>query len=265
MTVIVRRPVLVWSVFLVVGVTSKPASAGEYYDVILANRLVCRLRDRAGYPSVYDRGAAVEKCVVEALSVEDVGKPKMWIKTINGRPAIFIGKTFLVQVWPGDAAGTGRSVRSLARQWMAAFQQQFPRAEPVTKIGAAPSAAEQGAASVRTVPTPKKPVEVPEEDKALVSEVESLLASGRSLASEEFEAKRQDLATEAVALIWRASSGGADCAQFDVLEGRANAVQSTLNGFRFVRGLSDQEFSEQRTLIALTIVRRVRTALAASS
>lgn len=244
----------------VIAISAQRAPAGEYYDVILANRIVCRLRDPGGYGSVAARGAAVERCIVEALSVEDVGKPKMSIKTLNGLPAIYIGRTFLVQVRPGDAAGAGRSVSSLARQWMAAFQQQFPRAQPVTKIGSGGAKAPQGK-PVAPQPTPKKPVEVPEEDKELVGEVELALVTVRGLPKEEFEAGAQSSATEVVGLIWRASSGSTDTAEFESLEGRSAAVQSALNGFLFVRGLTDEQFAGQRTLIALTIVKRVRAAL----
>jgi len=247
-----------------ISVLSGSVSAGEYYDVILANQLVCRLRDAGGYGSVSERGSSVEKNVVEALSVENVGSPKMWVKTVNGLPAIYIGGTFLVQVRRGDAAGTGSSAASLARQWLAAFKQQFPRAEPVTKIGRGGGGGASAGGSDPT-PTVRRPVVVPDEDKALVEEVERLLTDSRALTAEDFEAKAEAIATEATVLIWRASSPSqaATCSDSELLGGKAAAVQSAVNGLKFARDVSDESFGGQRTLVALTIVKRVRAALPA--
>jgi hypothetical protein len=242
-----------------------PVFAGEYYDVILANKLVCRLRDAGAYGSVSERGSAVEKNVVEALSVENVGNPRMWTKSVNGLPGIYIGGTFLVQVRPGDATGTGSSVSSLARQWLAAFRQQFPRAEPVTKMGRGGGGAAASTGGSGPAPTRRQPVVVPDEDKPLVEEVERLLVDTRGLPAEDFEANGTAVALETTALIWRTSAGPTTCADFDALQGRDQAVQSTLNGLKYVRDMSDQSFSDQRTLIAVTVVKRVRTALPPAS
>jgi hypothetical protein len=262
MTALVRSTIRAALVCALTGAVVAPALAEDYYDVILANRLVCRLRDPAGYGSVSERGSAVEKSVVEALSVEDVGHPRMSIKTSGGAPAIYIGGTFLTQVRSGDAAGTGASVSSLARQWLAAFEQQFPRAEPVTKIGRGGGGAGSGSGVSPDTPPVKKPVVVPEEDKALVEEVGRLLTDARALSEEDFAAKGEAVAAEATALVWRASTGATStCADFGTLTGKDQAMHSTLNGLKFARDLSDQAFEEQSTLVALTIVKRVRIAL----
>jgi hypothetical protein len=254
--------IALWSL---AGLVGAAAEAGEYYDVILANRLVCRLRDPGGYGSVSERGSAVEKNVTEALSVENVGNPKMSIRTVGGLPAVYIGGTFLVQVRSGDAAGTGSSVASLARQWMGAFKQQFPRAEPVTKIGrgGGGSAASSGGDAG---PRPRQPVVVPAEDRALVEEVERLLVDARALTEEDFAERSPSIATEAAVLIWRTSTPteGSTCSDFDLLAGKPTALQSTLNGLKFAREASEASFGEQRTLVALTVVKRVRAALPVS-
>jgi len=238
-----------------------PAFAGDYYDVTLANRLVCRLRDPGGYGSVSERGSAVEKNVVEALSVEDVGHPRMWTTTEGGYPAIYIGGTFLVQVRPGDAAGTGSSTSGLARQWLAAFKQQFPRAQPVTKMGTDGGGKAAGTGGGGAAPPPKRQVVIPEEDKALVEEVGRLLGDTRVLEAADFEARGKAIAAETTALIWRVSAGATTCDDLLTLPGADNAVQSTLNGLRFAREASDQSFADQKDSIALTVVKRVRAAL----
>ena len=146
--------------FALLVTTLVPAIAGDYYDIILANRLVGRLRDAGPYGSVSARASQVEKNIVEALSVEDVGEPKLWTKLEDGLPSIYIGGTFLVQVRPGDVAGKDISTRTLARQWVAGFEQQFPRAEPVTKMGSSGggnSAAGSGASGPTPPPPPRPP------------------------------------------------------------------------------------------------------------
>ncbi|MBM3471889.1 MAG: hypothetical protein FJX75_01285, partial [Armatimonadetes bacterium] len=184
MTPLTRSTLRAGALFALTVAIVGPVLAGDYYDVILANKLVCRLRDAGGYGSVSERGSAVEKNVVEALSVENVGNPRMWTKSMGGLPAIYIGGTFLVQVRPGDAAGTGSSVSGLARQWLAAFRQQFPRAEPVTKMGRGGGGAAASTGGIGPGPTRRQPVVVPDEDKALVEEIERLLGDGRALPAE---------------------------------------------------------------------------------
>ena len=242
----------------------EPALAGECYDVILANRLVARLRDPGGYGSVSARGSAVEKNVVEALSVEDVGHPRMWTGAVGGLPAVYIGRTFLVQVRRGDAAARDVSTSGLAREWLLAFRQQFPRAQPVTKMGSSGGGRAVSAGGSGPAPAPVAPVVVPPEDKALVEEVERLLTDSRALGEADAQTKCGTIAAEAATSIWRASPDAAADQELSTIPGSANAIQSALNGVRFAREASDQAFAQQKDLIAVTIVKRVRAALQAS-
>jgi hypothetical protein len=238
-----------------------PLAADDYYDVVLANRLVCRLREAGGHGSVSERGSAVEKNVVEALSVENVGSPRMWTKTVGGYPAIYVGGTFLVQVRPGDARGTGLSTSSLARQWLSAFRQQFPRAEPVTKMGKGASGRAAGTGGGGALPTGKREVVVPDEDRDLVAEVGRLLTDSRAMTPEDFDARAAAVADEAATLVWRCTVGGSTCETLDTLPGADQALQSTLNGLKFAREAPSDSFEDQRPLIAYTIVKRVRAAM----
>jgi hypothetical protein len=243
--------------------TVVPAFAGEYYDIILANRLIGRLRDPGESGSVSVRGSQVEKNIVEALSVEEVGDPNLWIDMEDDTPSIYIGKTFLVQILPGDVAGKDMKRKSLAKHWLAGFEQQFPRAEPVTKIGStgANAAAASGGAGRPTAP---KPVTVPEEDKELVARIEAMLAESRAMEAEDFEASEEVLATQAATLIWQ-DSQDADSGCVTQLEGAAKAIRSALNGLRHLRETSDEMFDQQKTLVAVTIVQRVRKSIAPTS
>ncbi len=242
-----------------------PAMAGDYYDLILANKIIGRLRDPGPYGSVSARGSQVEKNIVEALSVEEVGEPKLWTKLEDGLPSIYIGGTFLVQVRPGDVEGKGISTRTLARQWVAGFDQQFPRAEPVTKMGGSSgngSAKSNGGSG--PTPPPKKEIVVPEEDRELVGSVAEMLAGARALEDAEFEAKAEDCATEVATLVWR-TGPEATCDRLSEIEGADKAIYSALNGVKYVRNLSDEGFGTKRTAIAYTVVKRVRSFLAPAS
>ncbi len=244
-----------------------PALAGEYYDIVLANRIIGRLRDPGPYGSISARASQVEKNIVEALSVEEVGRPKMWIKMQGGLPSIYIGATFLVQVRPGDVTGTGTSTKTVAQRWLAGFKQQFPRAEPVTKMGSSGgggSAAGSGGGSSGPKPPPKKEIVVPEEDRELVGSVQAILADTRTLAEEDFATKAEGLAAELATLIWRNGSE-LTCEQLAELDGAHSAVYSALNGIRYGRDLADDDFNAKKTTIAYTVVKRVRSALAAAS
>jgi hypothetical protein len=247
--------------------TALPAVAGEYYDIVLANRIIGRLRDPGPYGSISARGSQVEKNIVEALSVEEVGTPKMWTKMEDGLPSIYIGGTFLVQVQPGDVTSRGASTKTVARQWLAGFEQQFPRAEPVTKMGSSDgggSAASSGSGSSGPKPPPKTEIVVPDEDRELVGSVQTMIADTRTLEGEDFEAKAPGLATELATLIWR-THPDPTCEQLSELDGADKAVYSALNGIRYGRDLEEEDFHAKKTTIAYTVVKRVRAALATAS
>lgn len=241
-----------------------PAAASEYYDIVLANRIIGRLRDPGPYGSISARASQVEKNIVEALSVEEVGKPKMWIKMESGLPSIYIGGTFLVQVRPGDVTTSGASTKTVARQWLAGFEQQFPRAEPVTKMGSSGATPAAGSGSSGPTPPPRKEIVVPEEDRELVGSVQAMIADSRTLEGDDFEARAPGLATELATLIWR-TGPDATCDQLSELDGGHKAVYSALNAIRYGRDLAEEDFAARKTAIAYTVVQRVRAALAAAS
>jgi len=243
---------------LMAGVVA-PAFAGDYYDIVLANRIIGRLRDPGKSGSLSIRASQVEKNITEALSVEEVGSPKMWIDVENSIPSIYVGKTFLCQVLSGDLAGKSVSKTTLAKQWLAGFKQQFPRAEPVIHQSSTQGGSSDGS-TAKPAEAPKA-VEVPEEDKELVGTLEELLTEVRGLEGEEFAGKSADLALEAANLVWHNDGGDAEACVGDQ-EGSEKAIQSALNGLRFIRDISDDAYAVQKTLVAVTIVKRIRAALA---
>jgi len=235
------------------------ASVDDYYDIVLANKLVGRLRDPGAFGSLNRRACRVEQNVTEAISVEDVGHPRMWTTSENGRPSIYIGRTFLVQILPLDARGAGTSASALARAWLAGFQQQFPRAEPCTKMGRAGGAAASTGGG-RNAPARRAPACVPEADKELVGDVEALLTEARGAPAEGADAKLAELATQIGELVWSKSRNNSE-GEFGSAEGAGQAIASALHAVEYVRRISADTFASEKTLVAVTTVKRVRTAV----
>jgi len=240
--------------------TIVPAQAEAYYDIILANRLIGRLRDPGKSGSVDGRGSRLEQNITEALSVEDAGHPKMWAKTEKGIPSIYIGKTFLLQVLPGDAKGAGRSASVLAREWLTGFLQQFPRAQPVTKMGAAVRSPGTSRTSASSEPSKPTPVVVTEADKALVDQMVSTLSDARAMEAAGFEGRGAELATQLAELVWTHTEGLSTGALGETA-GADKALRSVLNGLRYSRDLSPEAFARDGTRVAVTVVSRVRAAV----
>ncbi|MBC7289085.1 MAG: hypothetical protein H5T86_13810, partial [Armatimonadetes bacterium] len=110
---------------------SAAALAAE--PVILAGEIVCRLADPGEYGSVSHRVAAVDKRICDAISYEDVGNPQMKVAKRNGRWAVYIGRTYLVSVYPLDAKHYNLPEQQVAQMWASRFKKLFPLSQPVTK------------------------------------------------------------------------------------------------------------------------------------
>ncbi len=236
------------------------ASADNYYDLVLANKLVGRLRDPGAFGSLDQRACRVEQNVTEAISVEDVGHPHMWMTSENGRPSIYIGKTFLVQVLPLDAKGAGTSASGLAQAWLAGFQQQFPRAEPCTKMGHGACGAAASTGGGCSAPEKRAPVCVPAADKELVGDLAALLTEARGAPAEGVDAKLAELSTQIGELVWSKSTNKSE-GDLQSAEGARQAVASALHALEYVRKIPADTFTSEKTLVALTTVKRVRTAV----
>ncbi|HJN18577.1 MAG TPA: hypothetical protein QGH10_23955 [Armatimonadota bacterium] len=243
------------AVFAVLAGAVGPAFAGDFYDIILANKLVLRLRDPGPSGSLTSRASKTEQHIVEALSVENVRTPNMWIEMEDDVPGIYIGETFLVEVLKGDLAGKDITAKTLAKQWMASFKQQFPRAEPVTGGGRAGRGGAGGRGS-------SGPVEVviPEEDKEIVRAVLEILTTSRALEDDEFAAGLDGLAAGTATLVWR-SAGEVHCDSVTEVEGSETAIRSALNGLRFAHDAEAADFTNKKIVVSYTIVKRVRKAL----
>ena len=154
--------------------------------VILAGEIVCRLADPGPFGSLAQRVAAVDKRICDAISYEDVGNPKMKVAKRQGRWSVFIGKTFLLSVYPLDAKHYGLPAKKVAYMWSGRFKKLFPLAQPVTKMKHAPGTLPpEEAAKHERLPT-CKPAKVPREHWGLINRWLVVLWKVRSASKEEY-------------------------------------------------------------------------------
>jgi len=219
--------------------------------IVMANQPVCRLRDPGKEGSLTQRESDANKQIVEAISCEKLSSPSIRVDCSGPNPAIFIGKTFLVYVYPGDAKPNGVTPKQLAQSWAERFRILFPLVEPFKgSTGTAPA----------PLPPPKKlEVEVPPEDLPLLADLGALFAKARPLTAEEFAAQRDALVGEATAVIWKYTRQEGDPDEHPVVE---RAAFSVFNGFRYTRDLPPDYFTAERDYVAFTTARRVRQAWA---
>lgn len=186
-------------------------TAGFCQDyVILANKVAAKITAPGPFNSIFDRVAYIDKQVSQAISVEDVGRPKMYIMP-GKEPAIFIGKTLLTRVYPADVAGRGVTQMDLAKSWKANFEKLFPLAEPCIRMGRGKPAAASTTPSYTPPPvSPPAAVCVPTQDWAMVAVLLDHLLSARACDSAGFQAELPNL----VARVYD-----------DILQGMINSAQ----------------------------------------
>ncbi len=167
--------------------------------VILAGEIVLRLSDPGPYGTVAQRVAQVDKRICDAISYEDVGNPQMRVAKHNGRWSVYIGKTFLVSVYPLDAKHYGLPAKKVAYMWSGRFKKLFPLAQPVTKMKHAPGTLSREEAVKHERLPVCRPVKVPREEWGLVNRWLVVLWKARSAKPEDYEAERGRLEAEIIA------------------------------------------------------------------
>ncbi|MGD8240237.1 MAG: hypothetical protein PVH68_16905 [Armatimonadota bacterium] len=106
------------------------ALAQQAEPIVVASKIVARVRDAGDFTNVFQRTAKVQQRITECISKKEAGTPKMWLKKENERWSIYCHTTMLMQVWPGDAAPQNIDELSLAKMWLTNFERELPNAEP---------------------------------------------------------------------------------------------------------------------------------------
>jgi len=158
------------------------AQAAE--PVIVAGQIACRLADPGTFGSVCGRVSAVDKRLAEALSVEDVGEPKMTVAKKGGLWSVIVGKTLLVSVYPLDAKHYNLPADKVAALWSVRFKELLPLAEPVLRYRARQAAGGHLPAPGSQAKAARPPVKVPQEHWGLVDRYLALLWQARSAPEE---------------------------------------------------------------------------------
>lgn len=111
------------------------AFAKETANIVIAGQIAFRITDPGSYGSATARETKIDEHVCQAISVENVGKPKMKVAQHDGLWSVYVGKTFLASVYPGDAHMYGTSPKAVANHWAARLKTLFPLAEPMLRAG----------------------------------------------------------------------------------------------------------------------------------
>jgi len=117
------------------------ALAQESMPIVVAGKIVARVRDKGPYESVAQRAAQVNKQITEAISRKEVGVPHMSLKQEKGLWVIYVGSTKLISVYPSEAQANGVTEQELAARWLKSFERELPNCEPmpdrIKRLGAA--------------------------------------------------------------------------------------------------------------------------------
>ncbi|MFQ6133642.1 MAG: hypothetical protein ACE5R4_16495 [Armatimonadota bacterium] len=109
--------------------------------IVVANKIVARVRDSGPFDSVAQRAADINKRITECISKKEVGEPQMSLKKEDGLWTIYCGTTKLISVYPAEAEANGIEAHELAAMWLKNFERELPNCEPMTdrikRLGAA--------------------------------------------------------------------------------------------------------------------------------
>ncbi len=122
------------AVFVVAALAASAAWAQQSVDIVLAGRIVARLRDKGDYDSLAQRAAKVDQRMADVISYENTQNPQVSVKPVAGLYHVFVGKRDVIAVFPGDAAPQKLDPKTLAIRWMTNIKVALPLTTPVTKI-----------------------------------------------------------------------------------------------------------------------------------
>jgi hypothetical protein len=177
---LVATPFFLLASVLVSGI---PSACAE--DIVLAGKVVASITAPGDFKTVVQRASDIDKRICQAISVEDVGHPKMKIAVVGGKQAIYVGKTFIMKVYDADAKRYKVSAAQLAKTWAGRLSTLLPLAEPSIHMGSASVASEFAREEARTAAAAN--VTVPQRRWAAVSVVLDDLAAARAMSEKDFE------------------------------------------------------------------------------
>jgi hypothetical protein len=122
------------AVVVATGLVLSAGWAQQSVDIVIAGRIVARIRDKGGYASLADRAARADQRIADVISFEDTQHPKVSVRQADGLWHVFVGKRDVIAVFPGDARPQKIDPKTLATQWMRNVQKALPLATPMSKL-----------------------------------------------------------------------------------------------------------------------------------
>ncbi len=230
--------------------------AQEYVNIVLANHVVARIRSAGQFSSLYEREARINQRITNALANElaaifpgpHTTKAKVTVTKVDGRYALVVGKTLLIEVFPQDAAGAGTDPKTLIYQWQDNFATYLPQAVSPIKVPPWYKGPRGG-----DVPSAPLPSGLPPEDEPLVDALVREMARIRAMSAEEFEARQEALEAGIIAMVcnYRQPEGFPD-PPTSLL--RVRSLFTVLRG----AGMSDAKFTANKRMYAGQTIRKIR-------
>ncbi len=233
------------------------ATAQDYADIRLPNKLIARIRTGGPHGSIAQREAEIYQRITEALSDEldnifdeEAGEPDLDVYRVDGVWTLSIGDQILIQAFEEDAAGAGTSTQELIWQWKANYAQQLPRAVSPIKVPDWWKQAHPGQVSTGE----KRMHDLPAHDAVLVREVVEMLDTARAMSDERFEALLPAMQRTMLQRVWtyRHPQCGVPPLEEHI---RAKAV------LKRAHGLNDQQYGYEKWWLAGETIKKLRDAM----
>jgi hypothetical protein len=228
--------------------TAAIAAAQNVADIVVGGQIVARIRTGGEHGSINQRQAAIDQRIVKVLSdergeifIRELDGPRLKTFQANGRWALGIGNTTIIDVYPEDAAGTPE--RTVIEQWKANFHRQLPRAvSPIHVPQWWKDAHPDEVAS-----TEKKMHNLPPEDAVLIREIAEIFEAARTMSDEDFTRLLPGMERSVIDHVW--SYRHPACGAAPITENiRAKSA------LKRARGLSPEQYAaEQWWMTGLTI------------
>ncbi len=231
------------------------AVAQDYANIVVANRIVARIRTGGQYGSLYAREARISQRIVDALSYEldnifsqEHDGPAMSVYRSGGLWTLAVGDTMLIQAYPEDAAPLGISTKQLIYQWRENFRQQLPRAVAPSKV---PQWWKDAHPDAVGGPGSFQSHGLPDEDVPLVREIVAIFDAARAMPQEQFEQLRPAIGRAILERIWT----------YRAAESRPLPQETHIrirSALTRVRTVDDAKYAAEKYMVAGVTIRKLR-------
>lgn len=117
---------------------AKPSTRGPELDravIGIDSREIFDIQTAAAGFTIAERERIVYMRLTDIISYTDVADPSIYsIRSIRGKPTIYIGDYRFITVYERDAAAAGTDCMSLAKEWLAALKTVLPHVAPYIAV-----------------------------------------------------------------------------------------------------------------------------------